>query len=257
MAISTGATRDVWLYDFATKGLRRLTSGGTINERPEWTPDGTRVLFRSDRGPRSAIWWQPIDESAPPSPLEADSRAAYFEGSISPDGRSLMYQVDTATADLYTRALVGDTAAHPVATGPAQEFEGRLSPDGHWLAYQTDQSGTMQIVVQPFPGPGPRIPISTGGGTEAVWSRDGHRLFYRGSGHFVVVTVSTTPSFHVVSRANFMTDRYVNAPAPHANYDVAPDGKRLLVLKGDAQHLVVVHNWWSEARGRMAGDSTR
>ncbi|MDE3128875.1 MAG: PD40 domain-containing protein, partial [Gemmatimonadota bacterium] len=257
VSISTGATRDVWLYDFATKGLRRLTSGGTVNERPEWTPDGTRVLFRSDRGPRSAIWWQPVDASAPPSALQADPRAAYYEGIISSDGRTLVYQVDTSTADLYYRALRGDTTPHAAVSDAAQDFEGRLSPDGRWLAYQTDQSGTMQVVVQEFPGPGPRIPISTDGGTEPVWSRDGRRLFYRGSGQFVVVTVSTTPSFHVVSRANFMADRYVSAPAPHANYDVSPDGKRLLVLKGDAQRLVVVHDWWSEVRRRAMGDTTR
>ncbi len=257
IAIGSGATRDVWLYDFASHGLRRLTSGGSINERPEWSPDGSRVLFRSDRGPRSAIWWQPIDESAPATQLVGDPKIPYYEAVMTPDARAIVYQVDTSGGDIGYRMLSGDTTPRLIASSPAQELEPRLSPDGHWLAFMTDESGTAQVVVQPFPGPGPRIPISNGGGSEPVWARDGRHLFYRSSGHFVVITYAATPTFRVVSRGNFMNDRYLAALAPHANYDVSPDGKRLLVLKGDRQRLVVVHNWWAEIGGRVTGDSTR
>jgi Tol biopolymer transport system component len=253
ITISSGATRDVWLYDVATRGLRRLTSGGSVNERAEWSPDGNRVLFRSDRGVRSAIWWQPIDESARATLLAGSDQIPFYEAVMTPDGRGIVYQVDTARADIYYRAISGDTTPRPIATSPADESEPRLSPDGHWIAYQASESGTAQVVVQRFPGSGPRIPISTGGGDEPVWARDGRHLFYRGHGRFVMVTFANTPEFHVVAQHDFMSDRYLLAYAPHANYDVAPDGRQLLVVKGAPQRLVVVRDWAAEVRARLGG----
>lgn len=108
--------------------------------------------------------------------------------------------------------------------------------------------------MQPFPGPGARVQVSSRGGTEPVWSRDGHRLFYRGNKKFMSATVITTPSFAVVSRNVVFDDTFVPAAAPHANYDVSLDGKQLLVLEAveDAQ-LFVVHNWGAEVRARLSG----
>jgi hypothetical protein len=167
-----------------------------------------------------------------------------------------VYQVDTARADIYYRALTGDTTPQPIATSPADELEGRLSPDVHWIAFQASESGTSQVVVQASPGTGPRIPISTGGGEEPVWARDGKHLFYRGRGRFVV-TFATTPTFHVIAQHDFMPDSYLLAVAPHANYDVSPDGWKLLVLKGGQQQLVVVRDWRAEVRDRLAGKSNQ
>ena len=105
--------------------------------------------------------------------------------------------------------------------------------------------------MQALPGTGPRIPISTGGGEEPVWARDRRHLFYRGHDRFVIVTFATSPSFHVISQHDFMPDSYLLAVAPHANYDVSPDGRKLLVVKGAPQRLVVVRDWAAEVRARL------
>lgn len=84
-----------------------------------------------------------------------------------------------------------------------------------------------------------------------MWSPDGRRLLYRSNGQFVVASISTTPTFRVTSTANFMDDTYRPFAAPHANYDVSPDGKKLLVVKGETPRLVVVHRWWAEVRQRL------
>jgi hypothetical protein len=108
------------------------------------------------------------------------------------------------------------------------------------------------VVVQPLPGPGAKVQVSIRGGREPVRSRDGRRIFYRTEGKFRVAEGSASPTFHVVSRVDFMADRYLPSPSPHANYDVTPDGKSLLVLKGERPELLIVPGWISEVRAKLA-----
>jgi hypothetical protein len=97
------------------------------------------------------------------------------------------------------------------------------------------------------------VQVSSNSGTEPVWSRNGHRLFYRANKKFMVATVTAAPKFTVVSRDTVSDDTFVPAASPHANYDVSPDGKRLLVLQAveDAQ-LLIVQNWGAEVRARLS-----
>jgi serine/threonine-protein kinase len=247
----------IWTYDFASQTMTRLTNGGSLNERPEWTPDGSRLMFRSDRGPRSSIWSQPIDQSEPASQLVGSARAGYFEAVMTPDAKYVVFQVDTSGADIEYRALSGDTMPRPIATALAIEHSARVSPDGRWVAFVTDESGSRQVVAQPFPGPGPRVQISTAGGTEPVWSRDGRRIVYRGGGKFIAADLSLTPTLAVSGRTELLDDIYQLAISPHANYDLSPDGSRVLAVKGvDAQRLIVVHDWAVEVRARLRGGAT-
>jgi hypothetical protein len=97
------------------------------------------------------------------------------------------------------------------------------------------------------------VQVSANGGTEPVWSRDGRRLFYRAAKRFMVVTVTTTPTFAVTSRDILFGDTFVTAAAPHANYDVTPDGKSLLVLQAvEDPQILIVHNWAAEVRERLS-----
>ena len=246
---------DIWVLDIATNTPTRLTTAGTTNERPEWTPDGKRVLYRSDEEGRSSIWWRPVDLSAPATPLLTKKGSQFFEGVITPDGRHIIYQQDTTGADVYYRALAGDTSPKPIAASPQfTEDMARISPDGRWVAFVTDESGTAQVVVQPFPGPGGRTQLSTTGGVEPVWSRDGRRLYYRDNRQLIAATVRTDPLFAVTAREVLFEDDYIGFTLPHANYDVAPDGAHLLFLKASADpELQVVYNWRAELRVRLAG----
>ena len=192
LAITMGVSdkRDVWLHDFGPGTLTRLTTEGTTNERPEWSPDGSRVLFRSDNETRTSIWWRPADLSARATPLLTGPRLDVFEAVLTPDARTIVYQLDTLGADIYYRALSGDTTPKPVAASTtAIESMPRLSPDGRWIAFTTDESGRNEVVVQPFPGPGGRSQVSVTGGTEPLWARDGRRLFYRGDGRLMAAVL--------------------------------------------------------------------
>jgi len=254
VTVGSGGRRDIWLYDLASGTPTRLTSEGGINERPEWSPDGTRVLYRSDLDARSSILWRPADMSAGATPLLTGARIDVFEAVFSPDARFIAYQVDTAGADIYYHATNGDTMPRAVANNSkAIESMPRISPDGRWIAFDTDESGDNEVVVQPFPGPGGRVQVSVGGGTEPIWSRDGRRLFYRSRGQIMAATISNGPRFGVSSRDTLFQDVYVYATNPHANYDVTPDGTHLLFLKAASEgEMTVIVNWKNVLHARMA-----
>ncbi|MEP6689382.1 MAG: hypothetical protein ABJC36_13610, partial [Gemmatimonadales bacterium] len=261
LALTIGSSdhRDVWVGDLGSGALTRLTSEGVNSERPEWSPDGRRVLYRSDRDGRTAIWWRPADLSGEASVLLTGKGLDVFEAVLSPDARYIVYQLDTLGADIYYRALAGDTTTRPVANSRgAIETMPRLSPDGRWIAFTTNESGRDEIVVQPFPGPGGRIPVSTGGGTEPVWARDGRRLFYRGDRQLMAATIRPGPDFAVASRDTILADTYVYASNPHANYDVMPDGTHFVFLEADnTGELIVVANWTTVLRARMGKGAAR
>jgi eukaryotic-like serine/threonine-protein kinase len=252
MTIGTAEQRDIWLYDVSSGASTRLTTQGRTNERAEWTPDGKRVLYRTDRGGLSTIWARPADLSTDAQPL-LTREALIFEAVISPDGRNIAYQLDTAGADLYYSALQGDTTPKPVATSRAIESMARISPDGRWITFVTDESGTNQVVVQPFPGPGARVQLSTSGGSEPVWSRDGARVFYRGDGAIMAARLRMSPTLGVLGRDSLFVDDFVHATNPHANFDVSPDGSRLLLLKAvNEEQMIVVANWGAGLRAKIS-----
>jgi dipeptidyl aminopeptidase/acylaminoacyl peptidase len=158
----------------------------------------------------------------------------------------------TARSDIY--ALGAVTYEMLISASRYDENMPRLSPDGRWIAFVTNESGASQVVVQPFPGPGGRVQVSVTDGTEPVWSRDGRRLFYRGDGKFMAASIATVPRFAVPGRTALFEDTYLRAAAPHANYDVSPDGSRLLVLRAtsNSAQIVLVHGWRQELRSRLS-----
>ena len=115
---------------------------------------------------------------------------------------------------------------------PARGDNGEISPDGHWLAYESNESGRAEVYVRPFPNVETALrPVSTGGGTRPVWSRNGRELFY-----FVEPdTIMAVPVIRAGSDITFGTPKQV-VKGPYAagglrgrQYDVSKDGRLLLI----------------------------
>jgi dipeptidyl aminopeptidase/acylaminoacyl peptidase len=186
------------------------------------------------------------------SPLLTSNKEDYYEAVVTPDGKSLIYQVDTAGADVFTQALTGDRKRVAIAASPFTEAMGRISPDGRWVVYVSDASGSNEVFVQPFPGPGARVQVSSRGGDEPVWSPDGSRIFYRDGRNLVAASVRATPEFEVTGRQALFGDVYVKRSLPHANYDVSPDGSSFLFLRETSnKEAVMIYNWLPEVQARM------
>ena len=247
-------TIDVWVRDLVNNTFEKFTTAGS-DMRPEWSHDGKRIVFLSGRGGKIGIWWQPVDGSGPAELLYQPDVEPY-EAIISPDGKWLIYRTgpgSTNSRDILAVSLDGDRKPVPIVTGPNAEAMPRLSPDGKWLAYQSNESGPYEVYVRPFPGTGGRVQISNDNGTEPLWAKSGRTLYYRrGKGGLAAVAVTTGAAFSIGERRVALESDYVQ-DASHPNYDVAPDG-RFLVLKragADAQ-TVIVHNWGRELREKTA-----
>ena len=180
-SIADASNQDVWTYDLANGTLTPLTFDPSADRTPVWTPDGHRLVYASSRGGSVVnLWWQRADGSGEAMRLTTGPNAQY-PGSWHPNGRMLAFQENrpqTGT-DLLIPSVEGDEVsgwrpgtAAVLLSGPAAEQQPRFSPDGQWLAYESDESQTgFEIYVQPFPGPGGKVRVSTNGGTNAVWSR--------------------------------------------------------------------------------------
>jgi serine/threonine-protein kinase len=245
---STGS--DIWIYDIPRNTFTRLTSDNR-SIRPEWSADGRWVIYLSNADTKATIRRQPADGSGPSELLYQPEQEPY-EALVSPDNQWLVYR--TAPGAKYPRdilavRLTGDRTVTPIVTGPNTESLPRLSPDGKWLAYQSNESGRFDIYVRPFPGSGARIQVSDLGGTEAIWGRDGRSLYYRGPlGEVVHVDVTTGASFSIGARKTVLTGDYLT-DSSHPNWDVAPDGRFLLLKRAGAESQpIVVHNWGRELR---------
>jgi len=123
------------------------------------------------------------------------------------------------------------------------------------MAYVSNESGKDEVFVRPFPGPGSRVQVSSGGGTEPVWSRDGRRIYYR-SGQRVIeadVTTGAVFSFGARRSAFTLTTLARDEFRLSATYDISRDGQRIVFAQptGSEQKLIVIQNWFTDVRRKL------
>ena len=251
----SGSSGDIWTYEPERKTLTRLTFEG-VNEFPIWTPDGRHVTFASTVSGKHGISWVPADGSGKPELLLATETSA-IPNSWTPDGKFLVYSQPGANKNYQLWLLpapgsIGGAKPRLLHDTSFSERDAQVSPDGRWLAYVSTESGASGVYLQPFPGPGAKLRISTQGGYAPRWSRNGRELFYwtgQGTAELMRVEIQTAPALHAgVPEALFKHAR-------GTTWDAAPDGNHFLVeLVPDAEEggrrLEAVVNWFDELRRR-------
>jgi serine/threonine-protein kinase len=248
-----------WAYDTTRDALARATFDGSQNDAPTWSPDGTRIAFRSNReGAPGSIFWQMADGSGSPERLSTSTQVSDTPMSFSPDGRFIaFFRTDPKTQrDIWIASVQDHTRTLFLGT-PATEGAPRFSPEGKWIAYVSDESGRPEIYVQPYPRLGGKWQISTDGGIEPVWNPNGRELFYRSANKMIAVQVTTQPTFTVGRPTMLFAGDYLASPFPATGvtYDVTPDGRRFLMVKdapkAEPTQINVVVNWFEELKRRV------
>ena len=248
----------LWLYDLVRDTLSRLTFGSTSNTMPTWTWDGKRIAFASNKEGPTNIFWQLTDGSGG---LERLTTSEYpdYPSSFSSDGKLLTYtEVNPTTGNDIWVLNIGDHKTEPFLRTPFNELASTFSPDGRWMAYVSDESGHFEVYVQPFPGPGGKYQVSTDGGNEPVWNRNGKELFYRSGDKMMAVDVTLQPGFSMGKPKELFRGTYMPPVIALPFYDVSPDGQRFLMLKPNEQtssssltQIVVVQNWFEELKQKV------
>jgi eukaryotic-like serine/threonine-protein kinase len=143
-----------------------------------------------------------------------------------------------------------------VASRFNESFVG-VSPDGRWLSFVSDQSGREEVYVRDLAGELDQVLVSVDGGNEPVWSPDGRELFYRETRQeapsLVAATIATKPALAVTARKRLFPIGDIVGTAPHANYDISPDGKTFVMVRtSPAARVIVIQNLPALVR-RMQG----
>ena len=255
-------TINIWIYDFARATFTPLTTAvGGSSQAPIWTPDGTRIVYRGTRLGFRNLFLKTVDRTGPEERLTTKENTVQTPGAWSPDGKTQVFsEINQATGlDIYMLRLDSDGKTQPLMASPANESNPKLSPDGGWLAYMSDESGRDETYVQPFPQTGRKWQVSTDGGRELVWSKNGAELFYTNGDKLMAVDVTTQPTFSVGSPRLLFEGRFRHSTTGSAAYDVSPDGRRFLRVQPiepdpPNNQINVVINWFEELK-RVAGST--
>ncbi|HET7469600.1 MAG TPA: hypothetical protein VFJ81_07985, partial [Gemmatimonadales bacterium] len=260
VGLSREGRRDIWVKQLPDGPFSRITFGDTSSVRPSWSADGREVYYVNDRagsgvGPAYA---HRADGTGAARLLKSSEKDDYGQVAISRDGKWLLLR--TAPVGSGSPDIVGihlpDTAAVPLVATQAQEFHPALSPDGRWLAYSSNESGSFEVYVRPFPETASaKWQVSTVGGSEPCWSKDGRRLFYiNGRNEMVAAEVPAGPGFTLGKQRTLFSVAQFTRTGPIPSYSLAPDGEHfLMVREGEAtqqSELILAENWLQGLKGK-------
>ena len=266
-SMNSGKGQDIWVKDLDRDTPSRLSFLPGRNTYPVWTPDGKVIVFRSSNPGAPGLYGIRSDGSGEAKRL-TEGKSSEFPASFSPNGKRLAIRQfgNGGSMDIFTMPVEADPG--PGAIGirlgkvelflgtPFGEIHPTFSPDGRWLAYASNESGSYEVYVRSFPGPGGRWQVSMSGGAMPVWSRDGRELLFQTLDQRVMTVGYTTQgdSF-AAAKPRVWTEARLRTIGVPSTYDLAPDGKRLAAFVADdgrgeklPTHLTFLLNFFDELR---------
>ncbi len=234
-----GENPELWILDIPTGVFSRLESNPSTD--PHWSPDSRELLFSSvEQGQgKNEVYRKTL--GARDRTLVFQSDQDTWVAQWLPDGTALVQ-----TPTVYQVPL--STGGKPQILLKQEDYLGfpKVSPNGHWAAYYASESGRDEVYIAAFPSFNEKRQVSTGGGCQPVWRRDGKELLYLSlDGKMMSVAVKGDTSIETtVPKALFRMSIPVDSNT--IQYAVSKDGTRFLYGDpvGEESRLVtVVLNW--------------
>ncbi|MDQ3665222.1 MAG: protein kinase [Acidobacteriota bacterium] len=252
-----GGSSDIWLIEL-TRGIpTRFTFDLANDAAPVWSPDGSRIVFCSNRGGPLNLYHRAASGAGNDEVL-LKSHNSKIPNDWSADGKFILYQDQAPKTgwDLWVLPLSGEQKPFPFLQTDFDERQGRFSPDSKWVAYTSNESGTWQVYVQSFPALGGKWQVSTNGGVQPQWRRDGQELFYLSAERkLMALEVKGNGSTFAAGPPKELFEmrlQTVGLPGPRNFYVAAGDGQRFLVAstpeEGATTPTTVVLNWTADLK---------
>jgi serine/threonine protein kinase len=241
-------TVDIYLVNLARPAPSKFTSGSGRNRAPVWSPEGTRIVFQSNRPTDPGLYVKAVDTGKEQPLLRVD------RGGMTPRDWSrngfILAERRQRSAGIFKVPSSGDA-------GPTQFLDDDLlgeytptfsPPDGRWVAYASDDTGRQEVYVRRFDGSGRPVSISGGtGGSEPRWRADGKELFYLTDTSMMAVDIIRTGETLEAGTPRQLFSVSVVTNPNETRYAVKSDGQRFLVVQpvggNDPLPLTVVQNW--------------
>jgi eukaryotic-like serine/threonine-protein kinase len=246
----TTGTWDVWMTDLVRGTENPVTTARHTEVFGHWLPDQASVIYSVAAGTAPNLVRRDL-ASGVETPLLMAGTFQQPED-VSHDGRTLLFSQRSVagTFDLWTLPLQGGGPPVPFIQSDFDEEGATFSADGRYVAYVSNETGRSEVYVAPFPGPGERTRVSTGGASAARWTRDGREILYLSLDRQVIsVPVHTGPGLEVGTQAVLFT---LDPDAVWTNFDVTPDGQRFLasipVVQADKRPITVITDWTRNRR---------
>jgi Tol biopolymer transport system component len=248
----TGTT-DLWMYELGREVATRFTFAKLSEFAPLWSPDGERIVYSAINNVYPDLYIKTASGAGQAQAL-LESDAAKVPTSWTPDGGSILFdhfnpQSQTGR-DIYVLELGDGKEAKPFLQTKFDEHSGVLSPDGRWLAYVSEESGSEEVYVAPFPGPGGKWQISKGGGNSPTWVKNQDEIFYAAAGGRVMAVriQAGVNTITVGSPEELFRNERITAA------DVSPTGQRALVTIGaeigESHPISMMLNWTDVLKDR-------
>ena len=235
---------DIWIEDVARGTRVKVTSSSSLDVSPVWSPDGRRVAFRTGTTSSAQIALAAADGTGSHTVLSCPQPVCEPTDWAS-DGSLLV----NAGSDVWTVATDGATPSTAFLAGPSVERDARFSNDGRWIAYVSEESGRPEVSLRSRSGIPNRVVVSSNGGDQPVWRRDGRELFYvtpDGRLHSVSVRVDQSSNL-VLGDATPLNVPRLGGRHWGTVYDVSRDGGQVFLpmpgTRPPAREVGLVMNW--------------
>ncbi|PWU05460.1 MAG: hypothetical protein C5B51_14450 [Terriglobia bacterium] len=236
-------TRDLWMFDVSTGAASRFTFDPADETNAVWSPDGTRIAFDMVHNSVIDIFQKEVAGASQPK-LLLHSGENNFIHQWSPDGRLLLYRIGPIT---WALPLEGNAKSW----GPYAMENARISPNGRWVAYTSNQSGRSEVYVQSFPPSEGKWQVSTDGGMEPSWRRDGKELYYTSGDRLIAMDVKTDSPVFEPGLAKPLFEVHLEATTRRSRYEAAANGRRFLVnLPVESSSPITVAINWPHSAAR-------